>query len=136
MIDKLLILVVTLSALTLSPSSARAEEGSGRQPAAGSRCRGGEVNLNFVDAELPAVIRFVAEVTGRRFILSGAVQAAPITIFSPRPICRSEVYEVFLSVLAANNLTVVRRGGYHLITTAEDAVRSPIPLVIERDVHP
>lgn len=96
-----------------------------------SRCKGEEVNLNFVDAELPDVARFIAETTGRRFILPGNAPATKITIFSPRPVCPCEAFDAFVATLAANNLTVVRRGRYYVIVTAEKAVRSPAPVFFD-----
>jgi len=97
-----------------------------------SRCKGAAVNLNFHDADLIDVIATISKATGRRFILDGAAPATKITIFSPRPVCPGEAYEAFLSALAMNGLAVVRRGRYHVVMTTAKAVRSPIPVVVDR----
>jgi type II secretory pathway component GspD/PulD (secretin) len=112
----------------LGAPSAMAEDTS-PQPTA--RCRDGEITLNFVEANLVDVVRFVSETTGRRFILSNVPGATTVTVFSPTPVCRREIYEVFLAILAQNNLAVVRHGRFHVITSAADAVRGPIPVVTD-----
>ena len=113
------------------PAPEEADAGSRAESSTRSRCKGEEVNLNFVDADLPEVVRFIAETTGRRFILSSNTPATKITIFSPRPVCPCEAFDAFVATLAANDLTVVRRGRYYVIMAAEKAVRSPIPIYVE-----
>lgn len=96
-----------------------------------SRCPGREVNINFVDAPLSDVLALVTKTTGRRFILSGDMGTTKISVFSPRPICPDEVDELLDSALAAQGLTLVKRGRFEVVTPTAKAVRSPIPVFIE-----
>lgn len=124
--------VVIAATACMLPAAARGEAAEAAPDAtARPRCEGAAVNLNFVAAALPDVVRFIAETTGERFILSGRVPATTITIVSPRPVSPCEAYQAFVAALAANRLTVVRRGRYLLIVTAEEAVRGPIPVVVD-----
>lgn len=97
-----------------------------------SRCPGAEVNLNLVDAELPEVIALASKITNHRFILRSGLPATKITIFSPRPVCPDEAYEAILSALAGEGLTVVKRGRSSLVLPLDEAVRSPIPVIVDR----
>lgn len=136
-IDRCLWALIMTFAFVAAAPDATAEEAQGHgdstSPDQGARrCKGAAVNLNFVDAELLDVINFVSKTTGRRFMVAGPPPAVKLTVVSPRPICPNEVYSVFLSVLAANGLTVVKRGRFLEVVSTDRAVKSPIPIVIER----
>ena len=97
-----------------------------------SRCKGAEVNLNFVDAELTVVIEALSKATKKRFIVHDAPAKTRLTIVSPTPVCPDEAYEAFLSALAMEGLAVIKQGRFHVVTTAAKAVRSAVPIVIDR----
>lgn len=106
----------------------------GRRPAKLQPARGDErVDFAFEDAELPELVRFVARVTGRRFILSGTARAVRVTIVSESPVTPAEVYDGFLSVLAMHGMTVVRSGRYHRIVETEGIEGLATPVVTDRD---
>lgn len=123
--------VVLLTTATLAEESHDRETPTNPEEA-DRRCRGRTVTLNFFEAQLQDVIAVISGATGRRFIVSGSLPEARITIISPRPVCPNEAYEAFLSALAAQRLTVVRRGRFHVVMTAERAARGPIPVFVER----
>ena len=68
--------------------------------------------FDFEDAELPALVRLVGGITGKRFILSGPLPAVRATVYSPEPGTADEAYEAFLAILQANGLTVVQAGAF------------------------
>jgi general secretion pathway protein D len=114
----------TIGAEKLTPESV--EDGLG---AAYVRpTRGQRVNLNFTDVELPELVRAISVATGRRFIVSGKVRSIKASIFSPASVSPPEAYQAFLSVLAANGMTVVPSGRYLKIVDSGDAVAHPVPL--------
>jgi general secretion pathway protein D len=86
------------------------------------------VNLNFTDAELPELVRAIAVATGRRFIITGKVRSIKASLFSPSPVTAGEAYQAFLSVLAANGMTVTPAGRYLKLVESGEAVSTPIPL--------
>ena len=131
-IDRCLLGLVVV-AVVLGAAIASAEEGGGGSDEGRlRRCKGAEVNLNFVEADLATVIAAVSKITGRRFIVTGSPPPVKITVFSPRPVCPDDAFQAFLSALAANGLTVVRRGRFYVVMSADDAVRGPVPVVVER----
>src|ERR1700676_5318108 len=63
-------------------------------------CRAAEdtVTLNFVNADIDAVVKAVAEMTGRNFVLDPKVKGV-VNIVSARPVPKSLVYPTLLSAL-------------------------------------
>src|SRR3974390_3084452 len=64
------------------------------------------VTLNFVNADIQAVIRAVAEITGRDILLDPRVTGT-VNIIAPRPVPRSLVFSVLESALRAQGFTAV-----------------------------
>jgi general secretion pathway protein D len=89
------------------------------------------VDVSFEDAPLLELVRYVARVTRRRFILSGSVRDVRVTIISERPVTPAELYDGFLSVLQMHGLTVVRTGPYHRIVETQGIERRDIPVVTD-----
>jgi general secretion pathway protein D len=94
-------LVVLASALILSLSTpAFAQQAA--TPAAGDD----EVTLNFVNADLQAVIKAVAEITGRNILIDPRVTGT-VNIVAPKPVPRSMVFSILLSALRAQGFSAV-----------------------------
>src|SRR3989442_5795474 len=68
------------------------------------------VTLNFVNADIDAVVKAVAEITGRNFVLDPKVKGT-INIVSARPVPKSLVYPTFLSALRLQGFTAVEGDG-------------------------
>jgi len=64
------------------------------------------VTLNFVNADIDAVVKAVAEITGRNFVLDPRVKGT-INIVSARPVAKALVYPTLLSALR------MQFGGHH-----------------------
>jgi general secretion pathway protein D len=67
------------------------------------------VTLNFKDAELESVIGWIAEQTGKNFIIDPRVKSK-VTIISGKPLNKDEIYQVFLSVLEVHGFAAVPTG--------------------------
>jgi general secretion pathway protein D len=78
------------------------------------------VTLNFVNADIDAVIRAVAEITGRNFVVDPKVKGT-INIISARPVPRSLVYPTLLSALRLQGFTAVEGDGVVKIVPEADA---------------
>ena len=79
------------------------------------------VTLNFVDADVRAVIAAVGEITGRNFVVDPRVQGN-ISIYSPRPVPRSMVMPILLSALRGLGFAAVGSGaGFMNIVPEPDA---------------
>src|SRR6185369_7178084 len=64
------------------------------------------VTLNFVNADIEAVVKAVAEITGRNFVIDPRVKGT-VNIVSARPVPRTLVYPTLLSALRLQGFTVV-----------------------------
>jgi len=68
------------------------------------------VTLNFVNAEIDAVVRAVADITGRNFVVDPRVKGT-INIVSARPVPRALVYPTLLSALRLAGYAAVESDG-------------------------
>src|ERR1019366_6714609 len=80
------------------------------------------VTLSLENADLSDLVRTMSEMTGRRFVVATAVKTFQATVVAPQKVTVGEAYQAFLSILAANHLTVVPRGRFLKIIDAQDAV--------------
>lgn len=78
-----------------------------------------EVNFDFEDANLRAVIQAVAEFTGKNFLVDPRVQGK-VTVVAPTPLTEDEAYKVFQSVLEVNGFVTVEADGATKIVPAEE----------------
>src|SRR5438094_331632 len=78
------------------------------------------VTLNFVNADIDAVVKAVAEITGRNFVLDPRVKGT-INIVSARPVPKSLVYPTLLSALRLQGFTAVEGDGIVKIVPETDA---------------
>jgi len=78
------------------------------------------VTLNFVNAEIDAVVKAVAEITGKNFIVDPRVKGT-VNIVSARPVPRSLVYPTLLSALRLSGFAAVEADGVVKIVPEADA---------------
>ena len=64
------------------------------------------VTLNFANADLPAVIKAAAEITGKDVLIDPRVSGT-VTIVTPKPVPRNLVWGIMLSALRAQGFTAV-----------------------------
>jgi general secretion pathway protein D len=90
------------------------------------------VTLNFVNADIDAVVRAVSEITGRNFVLDPKIKGT-INIVSARPVPRELVYPTLLSALRLQGIVAVEGNGMTKLVPEVDAkqhgsdvVRGPI----------
>jgi len=67
------------------------------------------VTFNFVDVDLPAVAKFISEITGKNFIFDDRVKGK-ITIIAPTKLSSADAYNLFTAVLEVKGFTVVPAG--------------------------
>lgn len=88
--------------------------------------------LNVQNADIRAFVQDVARTTGRTFIVDPAVTGT-VTVSSPRPLTRAQLFEVFLSTLRANGLVVTpTSSGAYRISPAQGAAQGPATVGAER----
>ena len=78
------------------------------------------VTLNFVNADIEAVVKAVAEITGRNFIIDPKVKGT-VNIVSAKPVPKSLVYPTLLSALRLQGFATVEGQGVVKIVPEADA---------------
>jgi general secretion pathway protein D len=86
------------------------------------------VTLNFVNADIEAVIRAVGEMTGRNFVLDPRVKGV-VNIVSATPVPRALIYPTLLSALRLQGLAAVETAGVTKILPEADAKQQGMPVV-------
>lgn len=81
--------------------------------------------LNVQDADIRAFIQDVARTTGYTFVIDPRVKGT-VSVASNGPLNRTELFEVFLSTLRANNFVAIPTGsGAYRIEPSESVARQP-----------
>ncbi len=109
----LLLLQVSVCILLLVPDSVPA------QPVDTTSVPAAQVNFDFEDADLRAVIQAVAEFTGKNFLVDPRVQGK-VTVVAPTPLTEEQAYKVFQSVLEVNGFVTIEADGAIKIVPAEE----------------
>jgi general secretion pathway protein D len=78
------------------------------------------VTLNFVNADIDAVVKAAAEITGRNFIVDPRVKGT-INIVSSRPVPRDLVYPTLLAALRMQGIVAVEGDGVVKLVPESDA---------------
>jgi len=78
------------------------------------------VTLNFVNADIDAVVKAVAEITGRNFVIDPRVKGT-INIVSARAVPKSLVYPTLLSALRLQGFAAIESDGVVKIIPEADA---------------
>jgi general secretion pathway protein D len=87
--------------------------------------QGGEITLNFVNADVREVIDTVLGTTLKvNFIIDPRVQGV-VTLRTARPVPAAQVIGVLEDVLAMNGVALVEAGGIYKVVPIEDAVTAP-----------
>jgi len=106
------------------PEPSPTPNGDGSPPALGPDDL---VLMDFQDVELPTLVKFISEITGRNFLLDEKVQGR-VSVVSPNKITVQEAYQVFQSVLQVKGFTLVDAGPVTKIIANKDAKETDLPL--------
>lgn len=82
--------------------------------------RGEPITLNFVAADIEAVARTMAVITGRSVVVDPRVKGT-LTLITERPVTPTLAYSQFLAVLRLQGFTVVNAAGLDKIVPEADA---------------
>jgi len=111
------------------------ESGDGDERSAGKKRKGKAApryRMDFDKAELSDVLKYVAEWTGRNFILPENVKGK-ISITGPTEVTAEEAYDAFIAALESNNLTTTPTGKFLKVVPKKDSIRTPIDEYLGRD---
>jgi general secretion pathway protein D len=110
-----------------SPSAAPERPGSAPPATSPPPLGNDKVDINFVEADLLALLKYFAKVTGRNFILGDVreLESKKITIISNAKVSPGAAYEAFLSALEIHGLTTVKVGDTYKVVKAQESQQSP-----------
>ena len=108
-----------VTAAPIAPPSVSVAVGSASSPGLAFR-RGEPVTLNFVSAEIDAVARAMATITGRSVVVDPRVKGT-ITLTTERPVSPAVAYSQFLAALRLQGAAMVDAGGMDKIVPEADA---------------
>lgn len=82
--------------------------------------------VNFNDADIGELIRFVAEATGKTLIVDPMVQGS-VQVVSSEAVNAEQLYELFLSILDVQGLAAIESGNVVRIVPAQAAASQAVP---------
>ncbi|MBN2298778.1 MAG: hypothetical protein JXM72_09295, partial [Deltaproteobacteria bacterium] len=89
-----------------------------------------QVTMDFDGVDIKVFVKFIADITGKNFILDDKV-TGKVTVISPRKMTLDEAYQVFLSVLEVNGYGTVTVGGVTKIVKSSDAITKSLDTTME-----
>ncbi|MGZ9032128.1 MAG: type II secretion system secretin GspD, partial [Burkholderiaceae bacterium] len=89
---------------------------NGAAPAA----NGESVMLNFVNADIDAVVRAIGQFTNRTFVVDPRVKGT-LSLVTERPVTREQAYEQLLTALRLQGFTIVQTGNVARVLPEADA---------------
>ncbi len=93
--------------------------------ASGTDVRAQDFTVNLKDTDIQELIKFVADVTGTTIVVDPNVKGK-VRVVSSKPVSKSELYDLFLSILDVHGYTAVRSGGVIRVIQNKDARSAPV----------
>lgn len=84
-----------------------------------------DFTVNLKETDIQELIKFVAEATETTIVVDPAVKGK-VKVISSKPVSRSELYDLFLSILEVHGYTAVRSGGVVRVIQSKDARSAPV----------
>ncbi len=104
-------------------------------PAAGKPGDEKLITMDFQDVDLPVLVKFISDITGKNFIVDDRVKGK-VTVISPSKISVDEAYMVFQSVLQVKGFTTVPSGVITKIVSTKEAKTSTLRTVEQASTLP
>ncbi|MCQ2444695.1 MAG: type II secretion system secretin GspD [Mailhella sp.] len=89
------------------------------EPAAAPQERG--LTLDFKEADIHELIRYMSESTGRNIIADPRVKGK-VTVYSPVAISQDEAFELFVSIMRVHEYAVLRSGAAYKVVPIKDGL--------------
>jgi general secretion pathway protein D len=87
-----------------------------------------KVTLNFVNADIDAVVKSIGQITGRNFLLDPRVKGT-VNIVSASPVPRELTYQILLSALRLQGFAAIEGAGVTKIVPEADAKQNTMSTV-------
>jgi general secretion pathway protein D len=83
-------------------------------------------HMDFDRVEIAEVIKYIAQWTGKNFILADNIRGR-ITIIGPTDVTADQAYDAFVAALETNGMQISPVGRFYRISPKRDAINAPIP---------
>lgn len=87
-----------------------------------------KVTFNFIDVDIPVVVKFISEVTGKNFVFDDKVKGT-VTIIAPSKLSVEDAFSLFTSVLELKGFTIIQMGKVYKIVPLSQARQSGTELI-------
>ncbi|MBT4522891.1 MAG: type II secretion system secretin GspD [Halieaceae bacterium] len=84
-----------------------------------------DFTVNLKETDIQELIKFVAEATETTIVVDPAVKGK-VKVISSKPVSRTELYNLFLSILEVHGYTAVRSGGIVRVIQSKNARAAPV----------
>ena len=108
------------------PAQSQTEQSAGRDDT---------VLLNFVNADIDAVVRAIGQFTGRTFVVDPRVKGT-LSLSTERPVTRQQAYDQLLTALRLQGFTIVQTGNVARVVPEADAKLQGGAVVIPKGSAP
>jgi general secretion pathway protein D len=90
--------------------------------AEGANPQSAKIALDFNDVEIPILVRFISEITGKNFVLDETIkkQGGKISVYSPTKVTTDQAYNMFVAALEVARVAVVPKGSVYQIVQMGD----------------
>src|SRR4051812_35096402 len=112
--------VMACSVATLVPAPAFAQGSKTQAPADASPRGRDQVVLNFVNADLDAVVKAVGQATGKNFVIDPRVKGT-VNLVTEEPVSRAQALATLGSVLRMQGYAMVESNGFIKVVPEADA---------------
>ena len=85
-----------------------------------------EGSIDFPDAELTDILKAISKLADKNFILDNSLKGKRVTVLSPQKVTKEEAYNVFLTALFMNGLTLVSSGKFLRVIPSREAPKSNV----------
>lgn len=87
-----------------------------------------QLTLNLKDADITTLVNTVSKITGKNFVIDPRVKGR-VTVISATPMNKSEIYDVFLSILEVHDFATVPVGDIIKIVPSSKAKQRSVPTI-------
>jgi general secretion pathway protein D len=85
-----------------------------------------EGSIDFPDAELTDILKAISKLADKNFILDNSLKGKRVSVISPQKVTKEEAYNVFLTALFMNGLTLVSSGKFLRVIPSREAPKSNV----------
>ncbi len=90
------------------------------------------ISLNFDNADVPSVVRTIAQLLGINYILEPTVGPGRVTIHAGGRFAKEELFPILETILEVNNLTITKAGPLYRIGPLAEARQRPLEAYVGR----